>query len=60
MDDSASSLSRLMPTPTVDDSSNLTRTSGEFQSLTRTMVELSQAVILPDETAELLDFPKAE
>lgn len=26
---------RLLPTPTVDDSSNVTRDSGEFQSLTR-------------------------
>ena len=30
----------LLPTPTVDDSSNLTRTSGDYQSLTRTAVSL--------------------
>jgi DNA (cytosine-5)-methyltransferase 1 len=32
-----SSKGALLPTPTVDDSSNLTRASGEFQSLTRTV-----------------------
>lgn len=30
----------LMPTPTVDDSSNISRSSGEFQSLTRTVTLL--------------------
>lgn len=43
----------LLPTPTVDDSSNVTRDSGSFQSLTRTVGQLpTGANLLPTPTAQ--------
>jgi site-specific DNA-cytosine methylase len=43
---------RMMPTPTTDDASNITRDSGEFGSLTRTAVGLAQPTLLPTPTTQ--------
>jgi hypothetical protein len=50
---------RIWPTPTVDDSTNVTRKSGAFQSLTRSVQESSQAngKLNPTWVEWLMGFP---